>query len=115
MESLFRTKICGITNVTDACAAVAAGADAIGLNFFPRSPRYIDPILAREIAAALPTGVAKVGVFVNASPAEVREIASAVGLDLIQLHGDEPPELLSEFGHRPLIKAFRCRDSDGQP
>ena len=82
-------KICGITNREDAAAAIAAGATAIGFNFYPRSPRYIDPERAREIPAA--PGVRRVGVFVNQAPARVTEIARIAGLDVAQLHGDETP------------------------
>jgi phosphoribosylanthranilate isomerase len=81
-------KICGITTQEDANAAIAAGATAIGFNFWPRSPRYLAP----ELAAGLSTkGVRRVGVFVNEPPARVEEVARLVGLDVVQLHGDEVP------------------------
>jgi phosphoribosylanthranilate isomerase len=81
-------KICGITNAEDAAAAIAAGATAIGFNFYPASPRYIAP----ERAAAIPTpGARRVGVFVNESPAHIEEIARTAALDIAQLHGDETP------------------------
>lgn len=80
-------KICGVTNLDDARAACDAGATAIGLNFFPRSPRYIDPETAAPIAAAIPRGVLKVGVFVNEAPAD---LAAQLGLDIIQVHGQAP-------------------------
>jgi phosphoribosylanthranilate isomerase len=81
-------KICGITNAEDAAAAIAAGATAIGFNFYPASPRYIAP----ERAAAIPTpGAQRVGVFVNESPARIQEIARIALLDIAQLHGDETP------------------------
>jgi phosphoribosylanthranilate isomerase len=80
-------KICGITNQEDATAAVAGGANALGFNFFPQSPRYIAPERAAEIAS--PEGVRRVGVFVNESPARIEEIARVAGLDVAQLHGDE--------------------------
>jgi phosphoribosylanthranilate isomerase len=79
-------KICGITNPDDSAAAIAAGATAIGFNFWPRSPRYIDPERAAEIVTH---GVRRVGVFVNESPARVEAIAAMVRLDVAQLHGDE--------------------------
>ena len=82
-------KICGITNAEDAAAAVAGGATAIGFNFWPRSPRYVAPEQAAEIGC--PPGVRRVGVFVNETPARIREIASLVRLDVAQLHGDESP------------------------
>jgi phosphoribosylanthranilate isomerase len=79
-------KICGITLAEDAAAAIEAGATAIGFNFYPRSPRFITPEDAAEIATA---GVRRVGVFVNESPAQVAEIARIAGLDTVQLHGKE--------------------------
>jgi phosphoribosylanthranilate isomerase len=104
---LFRIKICGITNLDDARAAVAAGADAIGLNFFARSPRHVAPAVAKEICAALPAAVAKVGVFVNETPQRILELQAEVGFDVIQLHGDETPELVLQLGELRLVKAFR--------
>ncbi len=98
-------KICGITNLPDALVSAEAGAHALGFNFFARSPRYIPPEAAAEIASALPAGVRKVGVFVNATPAEVDSIRASVGLDVVQLHGSEDP---SDFlGHVPLWRAVR--------
>jgi phosphoribosylanthranilate isomerase len=82
-------KICGITNQEDASAAVAGGATAIGFNFYPRSPRYVTPEIAAEIAS--PAGVLRVGVFVNESPVRVEEVARIAGLNVAQLHGDEQP------------------------
>lgn len=86
-------KICGITRAEDALAAAEAGADAIGFVFYPPSPRALTPARAAEIAAALPPGVAKVGVFVDETVARMAEIRARVGLDCIQLHGDEGPEI----------------------
>lgn len=80
-------KICGITNAEDAAAAIEGGATAIGFNFWPRSPRYIAPRRAAEIASV--TGIRRVGVFVNESPVRIEEIARLVRLDVAQLHGDE--------------------------
>ena len=82
-------KICGITTLEDAQAAIDAGATAIGFNFYPRSPRYIAPDRA---AAILTPGVRRVGVFVNESPAQIAEIARIAALDTAQLHGDETPD-----------------------
>jgi phosphoribosylanthranilate isomerase len=82
-------KICGITNQEDASAAIAGGANAIGFNFYPRSPRYIAPESAAQIASA--SGVRRVGVFVNESPAHVEAVARLAALDVAQLHGDEQP------------------------
>ena len=84
---MFRIKICGITTVEDALLAAEAGADAIGFNFYERSPRYVTTERAKEICLALPTGVAKVGVFVNSLPKGIAATAERVGLDAIQLHG----------------------------
>ena len=107
---MFRIKICGVTSGGDARIVVDAGADAIGLNFYSESKRYISPEAAREIATVLPVTVCRVGVFVNASSAEVLEISNYVGLDVIQLHGDEPPEFLNELAGERIVRAFRCRD-----
>lgn len=110
---MFTIKICGITRPEDALAAADAGADAIGLNFYPKSPRVIDESRARTIIAALPPGIVKVGVFVNAPPEDVCRIYDELGLDLIQLHGDEPPEYLAKLGGRPWIKVFRAAGTKG--
>jgi phosphoribosylanthranilate isomerase len=104
---MFRIKICGITSVDDALTAVRAGADAIGLNFYPRSPRYISLDTARQIVAAVPKGIVKVGLFVNAPAPDVCQTCDELHLDLIQLHGDEPPEYLTQLDDRPIIRAFR--------
>lgn len=86
-------KICGITNLDDALAAVAAGADALGFNFYKPSPRYLSPHSAREIIDQLPASVLTVGVFVNEdSPQAVKKIANEAGVKALQLHGDESPE-----------------------
>ena len=98
---MFQIKICGITNRDDAIVAAEAGADAIGLNFYPRSRRHISLDTAREIIDALPQTVVKVGLFVNASAAKVCQVYDDLQLDLIQLHGDEPPEYLAQLGGRP--------------
>jgi phosphoribosylanthranilate isomerase len=104
---MFRIKICGITTVEDARAAVEAGADAIGLNFFRGSPRCVALDRAREIVAVLPPGVTKVGVFVNMPAGDVRNVASNLGLDLVQLHGDEPPEYMTKLSGLLVLRAFR--------
>jgi phosphoribosylanthranilate isomerase len=111
---LFRIKICGITRVDDALAAADAGADAIGLNFYSGSRRYIDVEAAQAIVAALPAGVAKVGVFVNAPIDEIRPIVETLGLDFVQLHGDEPPEFCAELGGLNFIRAFRLGNAGWQ-
>ena len=104
---MFRIKICGITNVDDALAVTRAGADAIGLNFYARSPRCITPDAARKIVQTLPAGVSKVGLFVDAPASQICRLFDDLHLDLIQLHGDQPPEFLSQLGDRPAMRAFR--------
>ena len=88
-NGMVKVKICGITNWSDARHAVEAGADFLGFNFYPKSPRYIAPAVARRIVQRLPENVASVGVFVNEPEREMLAIARRVGLDYVQLHGDE--------------------------
>ena len=97
-------KICGITRLEDAQAAVAAGANAIGFVFWPKSPRYVDAARAREIAATLPASVTAVGVFVDQPADEVNEIARLVGLGAVQLHGAEDQAYAKQIV-RPVVKA----------
>jgi phosphoribosylanthranilate isomerase len=104
---MFRVKICGITNVDDAMLAVQAGADAIGLNFYPKSSRFCSAEAARKIGDAVPCGVCKVGLFINASPDEIRETVHRLELDLVQLHGDEPPEVLGQLRGIPVMRGLR--------
>ncbi|NBF11837.1 phosphoribosylanthranilate isomerase [Pseudomonas sp. Fl4BN1] len=106
-----RSKICGITRIEDALAAVAAGADAIGLVFYAKSPRAVSVQQARAIIAALPPFVTTVGLFVNASRCELGEILDAVPLDLLQFHGDESAADCEGY-HRPYIKALRVKAGD---
>jgi phosphoribosylanthranilate isomerase len=89
---MFQIKICGITNVEDAIAAVDAGADAIGLNFYEKSPRFIAPTLAQQVSQGAGNKVLRVGVFVNHPVTGIAQIRQQVDLDAIQLHGDESPE-----------------------
>jgi len=105
-----RVKICGITRAEDAALAVELGASALGFVFWPDSPRCVSVEHAREIAAMVPPFVARVGVFVDASPEEVARIVRAVRLDAVQLHGDEPVGRYLSWDTR-LIKAVRL-DSD---
>lgn len=107
MAARVKVKICGVTDPADALLAVESGADYLGLNFYRASPRFVDIERAREIAAAVVGRVELVGVFVNHSPAEVGEIAGRIGLDLVQLSGDEGPEAVRPFAGRAL-KAFRA-------
>ncbi|MEQ7919087.1 phosphoribosylanthranilate isomerase [Xanthomonas sp. WHRI 1810A] len=109
--SAVRSKICGITRIEDALAAVEAGADAIGFVFYPKSPRAVTVQQARAIIAALPPFISTVGLFVNASACELNETLDAVPLDLLQFHGDETPEQCEGF-HRPFIKALRVKAGD---
>jgi len=93
-----RVKICGITRAADAALCLEAGVDALGFNFWPGSKRHIRPAEAEAIAATLPAGVLRVGVFVRAAPSEVREVVRRVGLGAVQLHGDEDPAEYREVG-----------------
>jgi phosphoribosylanthranilate isomerase len=106
-----RVKICGVTNVEDAMAAVEAGADALGFIFYEPSPRYVSPEVAGNIIRELPPFVAKVGVFVNAVEHTMLITAAQIGLDTLQLHGDEPPAPWRSCSLN-TIKAFRVRDAD---
>jgi phosphoribosylanthranilate isomerase len=109
--SVVRSKICGITRVDDALTVAKAGADAIGLVFYAKSPRAVDVRQAREIVAALPPFVTTVGLFVNASRCEINEILDAVPLDMLQFHGDETPAQCEGF-HRPWFKALRVGNGE---
>jgi phosphoribosylanthranilate isomerase len=106
-------KICGMTRRTDALAAAACGADALGFIFFEGSPRHVTPDTARSVCRDLPDGVVRVGVFVNEDPIKIMEIVDFCGLDMIQLHGDEPPEACRRLPKERLIKAVSFqRDGD---
>ena len=109
-------KICGITSLEDALLSVAAGADALGFNFYRPSPRFIEPFAAREIIDRLPGNVLTVGVFVNEpSPEVVEQIASAAGVTAVQLHGDESPNYCRQLRSRHLIKVLAAsHDFDPQ-
>ena len=106
-----RVKICGITRVEDGLAAARAGADAIGLVFWPGTPRVVTIDRAREIVAALPPLVSVVALFVDPEPEHVRATLAAVPLDVLQFHGHEPPEFCGAFG-RPYIKAVPVTPGD---
>lgn len=102
-------KICGITNLPDALAAVDAGANALGFVFYDRSPRFVSNQTAATIIRAVPAAADRVGVFVNAADEQVREAIECCGLTTLQFHGEEPPEFCRGFG-LTAIKAFRIRD-----
>ena len=102
-----RIKICGLTCVDEARACAEAGVDWIGLNFHPGSPRFVRPDWAAEIIDALPTSVCAVGVFVDRPAEEVAELADRLGVEIVQLHGQEPPEDLLALDHLTIIRAFR--------
>ncbi|MCU0980669.1 MAG: phosphoribosylanthranilate isomerase [Pirellulaceae bacterium] len=112
---MFRVKICGVANLEDAWCCAEAGADAIGLNFYPPSPRCVGVEVARRIALEMPATMTKVGVFVNASRDEMLRTYDRAGLDAIQLHGDETPQMMAELAGRQLVKAFRCGSDDVRP
>jgi len=103
-----RVKICGITRTGDAQAAAEAGADAIGLVFYPPSPRYLSVERAVEIRDALPPFVQTVALFVNADAAQIAQVIGRVHPSMLQFHGDEPPEFCGQFG-LPFVKACRIR------
>lgn len=122
---MFRVKICGVTTPDDARMVAAAGADAVGLNFVSGSPRRLTPEAARPVAAALPPGVLRIGVFAGTAPADVGAIAKMVGLDAVQFHGHlappgpgisnpcwDPPDVCRAVAPLPVIRACRMR-SDG--
>ncbi|RNC67760.1 MAG: phosphoribosylanthranilate isomerase [Desulfuromonadales bacterium] len=106
---MVRVKICGITNIEDALTAIAAGADALGFVFHDESPRHVPPDEVAGIIAALPPFIQTVGLFVNRPLEFVNETAARCRLDLVQLHGDEPPEFCDAVERR-VIKAFRVQD-----
>ena len=109
--SVVRSKICGITRIEDALLAVAAGADALGFVFYPKSPRAVSIEQARGIIAALPPFVTTVGLFVNADRRELNALLDLLSLDLLQFHGDETPADCAGYG-RPYIKALRVKSGD---
>ena len=106
-----QVKICGVTSVADALAAVDAGADMIGLMFYEKSPRHVSLAAAAELSRALPPFVLRVGVFVNPDESVVLQAITECGLNLLQFHGDEPSDFCTQFGVMSL-KAFRIRDAE---
>ena len=103
-----RIKICGITRSEDALACAHAGVDAIGLVFYPPSPRHVAAAQAAAIARALPPFITTVGLFVNPAAEQVKALLNEVHLDVLQFHGDEPPEFCAGFGI-PYLKAIRVK------
>jgi phosphoribosylanthranilate isomerase len=116
-----RIKICGITREQDLHAAIAAGADALGFVFYPKSPRYVTPERFAELTAAMPPYVASVALFVNASLDEVAAVVDAGPVALLQFHGDETPSecaAIAQAVRRPFVRAFRmksCGADDTRP
>lgn len=106
---MFRFKVCGITNLEDAMLAINSGAYAIGFIFTEKSPRKIAPEKVKEIILSIPPFVQTVGVFVDEDPKIVKEIIRSCGLDLVQFHGNESPEMCKNFMPRS-IKAIRMKD-----
>lgn len=101
-----RVKICGITRLEDALAAVDAGADALGFVFYPASPRYVAPAVAEVIIQQIPPFVTTVALFVNETAAQIEAVLNQTSIDLLQFHGDESPEFCQQF-NRPYFKALR--------
>ena len=105
---MIRIKICGITNLADAKAAIDAGANSLGFNFYEKSLRRISTADAAQIRSKLPAEIEAVGVFVNAKPADINSLRAFVRFDAAQLHGDETPNIVSRVASSlPVIKAFR--------
>lgn len=109
---MVKVKICGITNLEDALAALFYGAGAIGFVFYGMSPRYVSPAKAAKISRILPKKIKRVGVFVNEEAAKVKRIARLCNLDMLQFHGQESPGYCGKFKGYKVIKAFRINDKE---
>ncbi|MCI0665199.1 MAG: phosphoribosylanthranilate isomerase [Acidobacteria bacterium] len=108
---MVKLKICGITNLDDARAAITSGAEYLGFNFYSKSPRFIEPQEARKIIKQLPGEIVTIGIFVNLPrPADVLETLQASGAQMAQLHGDEDAEYCLSVGRERVIKALRIDD-----
>jgi len=103
---MIKVKICGITNLEDALAALFSGANALGFVFYKKSPRYISPLKARNISRILPKKISRVGVFVDEDARTVKKLARFCGLDMLQFHGRETPAYCRKFKGYKVIKAF---------
>jgi len=111
-----RVKVCGITSIEDARFAAKCGADEIGLNFYPKSPRYISADTAAAIAECITGSVTLVGVFVNADKREISETAKRCGLDAVQLHGDETLEFALDIAHHNGLRVIKaCEAKQAMP
>lgn len=112
MQQRTRVKICGLTRETDVADAVAAGADALGFVFYPKSPRFVSAARAAELVATVPPFISTVGLFVNASLEDLLVVTNQVPLSLLQFHGDESVEhcaLLANAAKKPFMRAFRVK------
>jgi phosphoribosylanthranilate isomerase len=111
---ILKVKICGITNYQDAVAAIDMGADLLGFNFYPESPRYVTPKAAASIINKLPGFINTAGVFVNATTEQINEAVNTCQLDWIQLHGDEDPDFCNSFRshHIKIMKAIRVKNQN---
>ena len=113
-----RVKICGLTQPSQVAAAAEAGAAYIGFNFFPKSPRYLDPEVARTLALEVPPGVGKVALVVDADDSALAALLDRVPIDIVQLHGSESPERVAEVRERfglPVMKALGIASEDDLP
>ena len=108
-------KICGVTNAKDARACTELGASMVGFNFYPRSPRYIEPKAVRQIVDALAPGIRAVGIFVDARAREIRKAAELAGVRCVQLHGDTPPKTCSELTREFRVIRVFSTDARFQP
>ena len=109
---MFSIKICGVTTRSDGLVVARSAADAIGLNFYPKSKRFVSREVAREVCEAVDGQLLRVGVFVNETAEAILETVEQTGLDAVQLHGDEPVSILEQLKTIPVIRAFRCQEGD---
>jgi phosphoribosylanthranilate isomerase len=109
--AVVRVKVCGITNLDDALAAVDGGAAALGFNFYPQSPRYVAPARAAEIVQRVGSAICSVGVFADAAREHVARIVTEVGITAVQFHGNETPDACTGWTQK-VIKAIRVRDRE---